>query len=165
MCLGRGLSFPQSGVGEISCPGELGPPQGPEEYVALASFPLSGFQVRKYVGGGSAPVYSVPGSEPSPGPLGPASFPWTRPSHLWETGFKLSQAWAPSPRWGFCVVWEGQRTPLVNRAEITWCVFLAGTQQYDAGPGSAAGTTEPQKCASNYSVDVAARTQAFYRIQ
>lgn len=117
------------------------------------------------MGGGSAPGYSVPGSEPSPGPLEPACFPWTRPSRMWETGLKRSHAWAPSPGWGCCVVWEGQRTPLVNRAEITWCVFLAGTQQCDAGPGSAAGTTEPQKCASNYSVDVAARTQAFYRIQ
>ena len=63
-----------------------------------------------------------------------------------------------------CEIWEGKRAPLVNWVEITWWVFLAGTQECDAGPRSGVGTTSPQKCASNYSMDVAGWTQAFYRL-
>lgn len=68
------------------------------------------------------------------------------------------------PRRGFCMIWEGQSMPFVNRAEITWWVFLAGTGERDASPRCGAATTEPWKCVSNYRMNVASWTQIFHRI-
>lgn len=47
--------------------------------------------------------------------------------------------------------------------ESHW-VLLAGTWEHDAGLRSGAGTTEPLKCVSNYSMDVAGWTQMYYGI-
>lgn len=144
---------------ERACPASqeiLGPHLALKSIMTLASILLSGFQVRMGLGRRSAPTYSVPGSEPSPlnGPVPPT---------CWRLALNAG-AWALSPGGVFCVVWEGQRTPFVNRAEITWWAFLAGTGECDCSPRSGVGTTKPWKCASNYSVHVAGWTQAFYRV-
>ena len=63
-----------SGRGLVPKSGKLGP--------HLAFLPLSVLQVRKVLGPGFVPMYSVPGSEPHPGPPDPASFQRAHPSHL-----------------------------------------------------------------------------------
>lgn len=84
------------GLGQRASPGvrRAGDPHGPERYVALASLGLSGFQARKGLGASSAPMYSVPASEPSPGSPASASFPQSHPSHLQEADLEL---WTVAP--------------------------------------------------------------------